>query len=190
MEEVALGILSEPVYELTALDMATPCLVRRHGIWEQHGEALEPTCRVLDDFREGMQSSTVGYQHTHRPASLDSLAASLRAYGTRFPEALKLFKSDFAKAFKQIPGMESLLDCSVIVQWDPHKSTPAFMIPYTQVFGGRSTPLNFSRYPSWCCYAMACLGALPTEHALMTSSLSNGQAPSRRDGISGVPSLT
>ena len=40
------------------------------------------------------------------------------------------------------------------------------MVPFTQVFGGRSTPLNFSRYPSWCCYAMAVLGALPTEHCV------------------------
>ena len=124
MDEVALGLLSEPVYLITELSVKAPCLVRRHGIWEQHGEALEPTCRVLDDFREGTQNATVGYQHTHRPANLDSLAASLRAYGTRFPEALKLFKSDFAKAFKQIPGMESLLECSVIVQWDPHKKIP------------------------------------------------------------------
>ena len=166
LDEVALGILTPPVYDLSDLNMDTPCLVRRHGIWEQHGEALEPSCRVLDDFLEGTQNSTVGYQHTHRPANLDALSASLRAIGTRFSEKLMLFTSDFAKAFKQIPGVVSLLDCSVIVQWDPHTCRPAFMIPLTQVFGGRSTPLNFSRYPSWCCYAMACLGALPAEHCV------------------------
>ena len=40
------------------------------------------------------------------------------------------------------------------------------MIPYTQVFGGRATPLNFSRYPAWCCYAVAALAALPCEHCV------------------------
>ena len=29
-----------------------------------------------------------------------------------------------------------------------------------------SRPINFSRYPSWCCYAIASLGALATEHCV------------------------
>ena len=136
------------------------------AFWEQHGEAREPSCRVLDDFLEGTQNATVGYQHTHRPANLDSLAATFRAMGALFPEKIMLFTSDFAKAFKQIPGVVSMLECSVVAQWDPCKCRPAFMVPLTQVFGGRSTPLNFARYPSWCCYAMACLGALPAEHCV------------------------
>ena len=90
----------------------------------------------------------------------------MRAVGTLFPEKLELFTSDFAKAFKQIPGVEALLECSVIVQYDPHTQKPAYLVPFTQVFGGRSTPLNFSRYPSWCCYAMAVLGALFAEQCV------------------------
>ena len=59
--------------------------------------------RVLDDFLEGGQNGTVGYQLTHRPANLDTVAASMRAYGQRFSEPLEFFTSDFAKAFKQVP---------------------------------------------------------------------------------------
>ena len=76
MEEVELGLLTAPVYDLDLLNMNAPCLVRRHGIWEQHGESLQPSCRALDDFLEGNQNSTVGYQHTPRPANLDTLAAT------------------------------------------------------------------------------------------------------------------
>ena len=79
MEEVDLGLLSSPVDSLHKLNMQNPCLVRRHGLWEQHGNAKLPTVRVLDDFLEGGQNATVGYQLTHRPAALDNLAASMRA---------------------------------------------------------------------------------------------------------------
>ena len=79
MEEVELGLLSHPVDSLDKLDMENPCLVRRHGLWEQHGNAKLPTVRVLDDVLEGGQNATVGYQFTHRPATLDNIAASMRA---------------------------------------------------------------------------------------------------------------
>ena len=77
-----------------------------------------------------------------------------------------MFTSDFAKAFKQVPGVETMLHLSVVVQWDPVSRRPAFLVPYTQVFGGRSTPLNFARFPAWCCHAMAVLAALPCEHCV------------------------
>ena len=166
MEEVKLGLLSQPVDNLEKLGMANPCLVRRHGLWEQHGNAKAPSVRVLDDFLEGGQNATVGYQFTHRPATLDNVAASMRAMSEEFPEPMEFFTSDFAKAFKQVPGVTELLHLAVVVQWDPTHSQPAFMIPYTQVFGGRSTPLNFARFPAWCCYAMAVLAALPSEHCV------------------------
>ena len=137
------------------------CLARRHDIWEMHGNAKSPSLRVLDDFLEGGQNATVGYQFTHRPATLDNVAASMRAAGEKFQEQLCFFTSDFAKAFKQVPGVSEMLSLSVVVQWDPDQQRPAFMVPFTQVFGGRPTPLNFSRFPAWCCYAMAVLGGLP-----------------------------
>ena len=59
-----------------------------------------------------------------------------------------------------------MLHLSIVVQFDPVERKPAYMVPFTQVFVGRSTPLNFARYPAWCCYAMAVLGALPAEHCV------------------------
>ena len=161
-----MGILSPPVTSMADLGMDQCCLVRRHGLWEQHGCATEPTVRVLDDFLEGGQNGTVGYQYTHRPASLDTMSATMKAMGEKFDEKLQLFTSDFTNAFKQIPGVEELLHLSIIVQWQPELARPVFMVPYTQVFGGRSTPVNFARYPAWCCHAMAFLGALACEHCV------------------------
>ena len=148
------------------LSMANPCLVRRHGSWEQHANTKAPSVRVLDDFLEGGQNGTVGYQFTHRPATLDNVAASMRAMCERYREPNEFFTSYFAKAFKQVPGVTELLHLSVVVPWGPTHGRPAFMIPYTQVFGGRSTPLNFARFPAWCCYAIAVLAALPSEHCV------------------------
>ena len=84
MEEVELGLLSPPVHAFKELKMQHACLVRRHGLWEQHGNAKSPSVRVLDDFLEGGQNTTVGYQFTHRPAMLDNVAASMRVAGERF----------------------------------------------------------------------------------------------------------
>ena len=95
-----------PVYRLEDVALTNPCLVRRHGLWEQHGEAMEPSVRVLDDFLEGGQNSTVGYQWTHRPANLDTITATLRSLGEQHREAIAQFTTDFTKAFKQIPGVE------------------------------------------------------------------------------------
>ena len=43
LEEVDLGLLSGPVYSLHELEMKHPCLVRRHGLWEQHGNGKTPS---------------------------------------------------------------------------------------------------------------------------------------------------
>ena len=145
LEEVDLGILSPPVYDLSDLPFLAPCLVRRRGIWEQHGLAIDVTVCVLDDLLEGGQNATVGYMQSHRPATLDNLSASIRSLGTRFRVPISGFASDFAKAFKHIPNCLAFLALSVVVQYDPRSKRPAFMVPMTQVVGGRSTQLNFAR---------------------------------------------
>ena len=38
---------------------------------------------------------------------------------------------------------------------DPARAKPVYMIPLTQRVGGRSTPLNFARYSTLCCHALA-----------------------------------
>ena len=109
MEEVKHGLLSQTVDNLEKLGMANPCLVRRHGLWEQHGNAKAPSVRVLDDFLEGGKNATVGYQFTHRPATLDNVAASMRAMSEEFPETMEFFN--------QVPGVTELLHLAVVVQW-------------------------------------------------------------------------
>ena len=103
MEEVKLGLLSEPVDSMEKLNMANPCLVRRHGLWEQHGNAKAPSVRVWDDFLEGGQNGTVGYQFTHRPATLDNVAASMRAMSERYREPMEFFHIGFCEGFQAGP---------------------------------------------------------------------------------------
>ena len=61
------------------------CLFR-FPIWEQHGGAVEPTARVIDDLLDGGQNSTTGMQYTHRPCDLDTWSSHCRATQERFPE--------------------------------------------------------------------------------------------------------
>ena len=89
--------------------MTSQCLVRGHGLWEQHGNAKAPSVRVLDDFLEGGKNATVGYQFTHRPATLDNVAASMRAMCEEFPEPMEFFN--------QVPGVTVLLHLAVVVHW-------------------------------------------------------------------------
>ena len=88
------------------LPLSELCLVRRHGLWDQHGESLVPTIRVLGEFLEGGQNGTVGYHYAHRPTTLDAIAYSLRAVAELFNEEIAQFASDFAKAFTQVPSVE------------------------------------------------------------------------------------
>ena len=141
------------------------CLVRRHGLWEQHG-TLVPTVRVSDDFLEGGQNATVGHQCTHRLATLDTIADSLRAGAELFNEEIAQFASDFAQAFKQVPSVDSPLQLTVIGQLDPHHKYLPHRIPYSQTFDGRYTPLNFARYPAWCCWVLAVIAGRVLEHCV------------------------
>ena len=40
------------------------------------------------------------------------------------------------------------------------------MVASTQLFGGASAPVNFARYPSWCCGAVAVLAAIAMDHCV------------------------
>ena len=120
--------------------------------------------RVLDDFLQGGQNESVGYPFTHRPATLNKVSGTLRVLGETFGCNL-VFCSDFSKAFKHIPAVESLQKYTVVVQRDPVRAKPVFMIPLTQSLGGLSTPLNFARCLAWCCHSLAALAA-PVEHCV------------------------
>ena len=41
-----------------------------------------------------------------------------------------------------------------------------FFLAYCQLFGGKSPPLNFARYPAWLCEVAAVLFGLPVSHCV------------------------
>ena len=41
-----------------------------------------------------------------------------------------------------------------------------FCLTFSQVFGSRNAPLNFSRHPAWACQVMASLIAVPMTHCV------------------------
>ena len=48
----------------------------------------------------------------------------------------------------------------------PYRCRPVLWIALSQLFGGSSSPLNFSRYPAWMCEALAVLFAVPASHCV------------------------
>ncbi len=167
MQEVERGVLDGPFMRLSDIPSPSPALVPRAGIWELHGDATEPKVRNIDDMLITEHNATVGTHHSHRPTSVDALAAQTRAVSARFPsDVLHGFPSDYAKAYKQIPA-DPLEEGEVtIVQWSPIHQRAVLFIPYSQVFGSKAAPLNFSRYPSWCCWCLASLFAIAASHCV------------------------
>ena len=141
-------------------------MVPRNAIWEQHGMATEPTVRLVDDMLMGEQNATVGYQSTHWPADLDAVTGHTRYAAELFQDALAMFTSVFAKAFKQIPHWSFLRRFVALAQWNPVAMKLMFFYPFTQLFGVRSSPGNFARYPACCCYAIAVLALIPAAHCV------------------------
>ena len=139
--------------------------MRGHGLWNQHGEPLVPTVRVVDDVLGGGQDA-VGNQYTHRLATLFSVSHSLRAVAELFNEEIAQFDSDFAKTFRLVLSVEFLAafdrDC-------PIRTIPQMSCVYdsiVQTLGGRSTPLIFARYPAWCRRVLAGVAGTPVEHGV------------------------
>ena len=64
------------------------------------------------------------------------------------------------KAYKQVPGCSYQLRLAVIVMWSVTMACPVFFVPLCQLFGGKSPPLNFARFPAWLCEMAAALFAL------------------------------
>ena len=142
-------------------------LVPRHGIWEMHGGATDRSCRCIDDMLLGEQNGTVGTVSSHRPTDPDGLVAQVRATRRRFPEwQLSGWPCDLEKAYKQVPGCSYQLRLAVIVMWSVTMACPVFFVPLCQLFGGKSPPLNFARFPAWLCEMAASLFALAASHCV------------------------
>ena len=152
MAEVERGVLVGPFAHVDDIPYDDIAVVPRHGILEQHGQAVEPTCRDIDDMLVGEQNATVGTTSSHRPTDPDSLVAQVKAVRRRYSQQeLNGWPCDLKSAYKQVPNDPQLIRLSTIVQWSPESKAAVFFLAFCQLFGGKSPPLNFARYPAWLC---------------------------------------
>ena len=167
LDEVEAKVLVGPFYSLEDIPCPNPGIAPRCGIWECHGEAELPEVRNIDNLLLGEQNSTTGSTHSHRPTDVDGLAAQCRAVSRARPGAkLAGWASDFAKAYKQVPGDPTQIEDVVLGQFDPWRRAVAFFIALSQVFGSSTAPVNFSRYPAWFCAVVAVVFLLPATHCV------------------------
>ena len=75
----AAGTMLGPYTSLSHVPVDDPAVAVRKGIWEQHGDAEEASCRNIDDLLHGEQNGTAGTTTSHRPTDADSLIAQTRA---------------------------------------------------------------------------------------------------------------
>jgi hypothetical protein len=126
-------------------------LLPRRPIWESHGGKAVPTVRNIDDGAYGEQNGTVGLTSVHRPCTVDRLVSRGREVSSRFPsDMLSGFTTDFGGAYRQVPSDPNQSHLFGITMWDPLQKQIVVGLAVAQIFGSRSAPLNFSRYPDWC----------------------------------------
>ena len=125
MAEVDRGVIRGPFGSMEEVPLEDIALVPRHGIWEQHGGATEPSCRCIDDMLVGEQNDTVGTVSSHRPTDPDGLVAQVRAVRSRYSKlALRGWPCDLEKAYKQVPQDPRQIRWTVIVIWSPSVKKP------------------------------------------------------------------
>jgi len=167
IDEVEAKVLLGPFYSLADIPFQFPGIAPRCGIWECHGDATVPEVRNIDDLLSGGHNSTAGSTHSHRPTDVDALAAQVRAVTEAKPgKRLSGWASDFAKAYKQVPGDPTQVGDIVLAQFDPVRGCVAFFVALSQVFGSKTSPVNFARYPATFCVMAALLFMLPATHCV------------------------
>jgi len=167
MAEVQAKVLLGPFSCISDLPVSNPSIAPRCGIWECHGNAVAPDVRNIDNLLIGGQNSTAGSTHSHRPTDVDTLAAQGRSVARACPgHELSGWASDFAKAYKQVPGDPTQIGDIVLAQYDPVQMQTAFFVPLSQVFGSKTSPVNFPRYPAWFCTVVARIFRLPASHCV------------------------
>jgi len=98
---------------------------------------------------------------------VDGIVAQVRAIAEHSPdESLVGWLSDFSKAYKQIPGDPQQLRDVVIAQYDPTRNDAAYFVPLCLVFGSKTAPLDFARFPAVMCEMVARLFRLPATHCV------------------------
>ena len=102
MAEFDAGTLMGPYDRLEDIPSKGIQLLPRFPIWERNGGAVNWKVRMVDDCKLGMQNRSAATTSTHRPADLDQWVVLLRAMGSRYPERLSAFTSDFKAAYRQL----------------------------------------------------------------------------------------
>ena len=167
MEEARSGVLVGPFYDISEIPSVCPGIAPRCGIWECHGEAEESDVRNIDDLLSGGQNGTAGSTHSHRPTDVDALVAQGRAVASACPGVpLAGWSSDFSKAYKQVPGDPTQVHDLVLAQYDPVNKCAAFFVPLSLVFGSKTAPVNFARFPAFFCEVVARIFRLPATHCV------------------------
>ena len=139
----ARGVLLGPFSSLEDVPISEPALVLRSGIWEEHGDAVEPTIRNIDNMLMGEPNFTGGTLHSHRPTDPDGLVAHSGVVAIRVPShQLKGFPSDYANAYNQVPNVPSQQQWSIIAQYSPVTLTTVSLLLYAKCLVAVSPPLN------------------------------------------------
>ena len=100
----------------------------------------------------------MGVTAVHRPATVDTLVAGGRRVSEQFPmDALAGFTSDFGGAYRQVAAVPEQAELFGVTMWDADACRTVVGLAVAQLFGGKSSPLNFSRYPDWCSKCCASL---------------------------------
>ncbi len=166
MEEVDRGVTRGPLPVRLDKLRDVACVVRR-GIWECHGEPIDPTVRIIDDCLEAESNSTCGAASSHRPADGDSMAAQCRVVTDACPDsATGGTTSDFAKAYKQVPKHPSQRRMRRLLQYNPNINDTVAFEPLSLLFGGSEDPQQFSRFPAWVCFCLAVALAVGAQHCV------------------------
>lgn len=167
IDEVTAGVLIGPFFDLERVEFKEPCIAPRCGSWERHGGTEEPDVRNIDDLLCGEQNSTAGSTHSHRPTDVDGLVGQCRSVAQAFPKSrLRGWSSDFSKAYQQVPGEPPQLQDIVLAQYDPINLCVVFLVAFSSVFGSKTAPVKFARFPALFCELVARLFRLPATHCV------------------------
>ena len=125
MDDLEMDAFKGPYYTLS--DVHThPRLVPRFPIWEQHGGAIDRSCRNIDDMKDGTQNESAYSVQTHVPADTDRVIMLSVALQRAWPDQGQMGStSDLNCAYKQETALPSQAHLITVSQYDPAKDVPA-----------------------------------------------------------------
>jgi len=144
MAEVQAKVLLGPFSCIADLPVASPSIAPRCGIWECHGNAVVPDVRNIDNLLLGGQNSTAGSTHSHRPPMSTlwqprAAAWHACAQDTSYLGGQVISQRLISRSLETPTQIGDL----VLAQYDPVQMQTAFFVPLSQVFGSKTSPVNF-----------------------------------------------